>query len=72
MRLYALSGRRGRVVAVYESLRRLLATELDVAPMPETTLLYRRILGQEQPAVIAREGADARSYRSVGSGAAAR
>ena len=73
MRLYALSGRRGRVVAVYESLRRLLATELDVAPMPETTLLYRRILAQEQPApAIAREGPDARGYRSVGSGAAAR
>jgi DNA-binding SARP family transcriptional activator len=73
MRLYALSGRRGRAIAVYESLRCLLATELDVAPTPETTLLYRRILAQEQPApVIAREGPDARAYRSAGSGAAVR
>jgi len=73
MRLYALSGRRGRAVAVYESLRRLLATELEVAPMPETTQLYRRILAQEQPSpAIAREGPSARGYRTVGSGAAAR
>ena len=50
MRLYALSGRRARAVAVYESLRRMLAAELEVAPMPETTLLYRRILAQERPA----------------------
>jgi DNA-binding SARP family transcriptional activator len=73
MRLYALSGRRGRAVAVYESLRRLLATELDVAPMPETTSLYRRILAQEQAApVIPGEGPGARGYRGVGSDAAAR
>ncbi|MGH9361221.1 MAG: AfsR/SARP family transcriptional regulator, partial [Thermoanaerobaculia bacterium] len=53
MRLYALSGRRSRAVAVYESLRRLLAAELEVAPMPETTLLYRRILAQElAPAAV--------------------
>lgn len=72
MRLYALSGRRGRAVAVYESLRRLLATELDVAPMYETTLLYRRILAEERPAsTIAREAPGARGYRSAGSGAAA-
>jgi DNA-binding SARP family transcriptional activator len=73
MRLYALSGRRGRAVAVYESLRCLLATELEVAPMPETTQLYRRILAQELPSpAIARETPGARGYRSAGSGAAAR
>ncbi len=47
MRLYALSGRRSRALAQYESLEGLLAEELDVEPLEETTALYRRVRASE-------------------------
>lgn len=47
MRFYALSGRRGRALAQYEELRRLLDTELGVEPSAETVALHRALLSQE-------------------------
>ncbi|MDH3254419.1 MAG: AAA family ATPase, partial [Acidobacteriota bacterium] len=44
MRLYAMAGRRPRALAQYEHLLNLLHDELGVAPMEETTALYRSIL----------------------------
>lgn len=49
MRLYALSGRRSRAMAQYEELVRLLAEDLDVEPLAETTALYDRISDQKAP-----------------------
>ena len=43
MRLLALDGQRSAALAQYESCRRVLASELDVEPMPETTRLYESI-----------------------------
>lgn len=47
MRFYALSGRRGRALAQYEELKRLLDTELGVEPAAETVALHRALLSQE-------------------------
>jgi predicted ATPase/DNA-binding SARP family transcriptional activator/uncharacterized protein HemY len=43
MRLLARSGQRSAALAQYETCRRLLADELGVEPMAETTALYERI-----------------------------
>ncbi|MBE9507007.1 MAG: tetratricopeptide repeat protein, partial [Chloroflexi bacterium] len=43
MHLLALSGRRSEALAQYETCRRVLADELHVEPMVETTELYERI-----------------------------
>ena len=43
MRLLALSGQRGAALAQYETCRRALREELDVAPGAETRQLYERI-----------------------------
>ena len=49
MRLYAQSGRRVGALSQYEKLRSVLATELAVEPLEETTQLYESILAQELP-----------------------
>lgn len=49
MRLYAQSGRRVGALSQYEKLRSLLADELGVEPLEETTQLYESILVQELP-----------------------
>ncbi|MGD2115553.1 MAG: BTAD domain-containing putative transcriptional regulator, partial [Acidobacteriota bacterium] len=51
VRLYALSGRRGRALAQYEELAALLKRQLGVEPLEETTALYRSILDGESPAI---------------------
>jgi predicted ATPase len=43
MRLLALNGQRGAVLAQYETCRRLLAEELGVEPAQETTRLYEQV-----------------------------
>ena len=43
MRVLALGGHRAAALAQFETCRRLLATELDVAPARETVLLYEAI-----------------------------
>lgn len=55
IRLYALSGRRGRALAHYDELVDRLHRELGVSPLDETTELYQsiresRIFGAEIPA----------------------
>jgi DNA-binding SARP family transcriptional activator len=50
MRFYALSGRRGRALAQYEELKRLLDTQLGVEPAAETVALHRALLSQEAAA----------------------
>ena len=56
MRVLALGGHRAAALAQFETCRRLLATELDVAPARETVLLYEAIrdgkLIAPQPAVV--------------------
>ena len=47
MRLYAISGRRSRALAQYESCLNLLRLELGVEPLAETTALYKAILHEE-------------------------
>lgn len=49
MRLYALSGRRSRAIAQYESLAGLLAEELGVEPLEETTALHRQVRASALP-----------------------
>lgn len=49
MGLYGLAGRRSRALAHYGELRQLLARELGVEPLPETTHLYQAILAEESP-----------------------
>ncbi|NOX61360.1 MAG: AAA family ATPase [Chloroflexi bacterium] len=44
MTLLAHSGQRDAALAQYESCRRILAQELNVVPLPETTALYQRLL----------------------------
>lgn len=44
MRLFALAGRRGQALSVYEELRARLRRELDVEPLEETRALYETIL----------------------------
>jgi DNA-binding SARP family transcriptional activator/predicted ATPase len=43
MLLYARSGQRSAALALYETCRQVLAAELGVEPMPETTALYEQI-----------------------------
>ncbi len=50
IRLYALSGRRGRALAHYEDLASLLDRELGVEPLEETTELYRSVRDGDVPA----------------------
>ena len=50
IRLYALSGRRGRALAHYEDLVDLLDRELGVEPLEETTALCRSLRDGEGPA----------------------
>jgi DNA-binding SARP family transcriptional activator len=47
MRTYALAGRRHDALRQYQTCSEALATELDLPPEPETTLLYEQILGGE-------------------------
>lgn len=47
MRMYDWSGRRGQALAQYETCRHRLEVELSTEPLPETTLLYRELLGQQ-------------------------
>jgi DNA-binding SARP family transcriptional activator len=47
MRLYLMAGRRTRALAQYEHLLNRLQKELGVAPLEETTELYRSILVQQ-------------------------
>lgn len=44
MRLYAADGRRAHAVQQYRRCAALLAEELNISPMPETRLLYERLL----------------------------
>ena len=48
MSLLARSGQRSAALAQYETCRRILATELGVEPMPETTALYERMKAASQ------------------------
>lgn len=45
MKLLASSGQRAAALAQYESCRTILAEELGVEPLPETTAVYERIRG---------------------------
>jgi DNA-binding SARP family transcriptional activator len=47
MRCYSRSGLKSRALRWYEICRRTLESELDTAPAPETTHLYRQILNNE-------------------------
>ncbi|MCL4296543.1 MAG: tetratricopeptide repeat protein [Anaerolineae bacterium] len=49
MVLLARSGRRSAALAQYESCRRILAEELGVEPMAETTVLYERLKASGTP-----------------------
>jgi len=49
MRLHAMSGRRGRALAVYQDLYRVLMDELSVEPSEETTSVYEAILEERLP-----------------------
>lgn len=44
MRLYAACGQRSQALRQFETCRRVLAAELDVAPMEETKAVYDRII----------------------------
>lgn len=45
MIMLALSGQRGAMLAQYEACRRILANDLGVEPLAETTALYERLRG---------------------------
>jgi DNA-binding SARP family transcriptional activator len=45
MRLYASAGQRQLAIRQYDYCRDLLASELDISPMPETEALHRQIVG---------------------------
>ena len=49
MLLLARSGQRDAALAQYETCRQILAEELDVAPTPETTMLYERLKATGKP-----------------------
>lgn len=49
MRLLAADGQRTAALTQYETCRRLLADELDIAPAAETTALYEAIITDELP-----------------------
>jgi DNA-binding SARP family transcriptional activator len=44
MRLYASAGQRQLAIRQYDYCRDLLASELDISPMPETEALHQQIL----------------------------
>src|SRR3982751_22817 len=46
MLLLARNGERSAAIAQYMACRRVLAEELDVEPMEETTALYRRLIAE--------------------------
>jgi DNA-binding SARP family transcriptional activator len=50
MLLLALTGNRSAALAQYETCRRILASELDTAPLPETNALLERIKAAPQAA----------------------
>ncbi len=60
MRLYGLSGRRSRALEQYDSLEKLLAEELDVQPLEETTALYGQLRSEGLPVAPAAAGLEAR------------
>lgn len=47
MRAYAGLGDRSNVARVYAALQKLLRSELNTNPMPETAILYRKLMGGE-------------------------
>jgi DNA-binding SARP family transcriptional activator len=47
MRLYASAGQRQLAIRQYDDCRDLLASELDIAPMPETEALHQQVLRAE-------------------------
>ncbi len=49
IRLYALSGRRGRAIQQYEELSDLLRRELGVEPLGETQKLYQEVISDKDP-----------------------
>ena len=49
MRLFAENGQRALAIRQFESCREILATEMGIAPMPETETLYRQILSDAVP-----------------------
>jgi DNA-binding SARP family transcriptional activator len=53
MRLYARSGQRALAVRQYELCRAVLAEELAIEPMEETTLLYRQLVAAAEPRTAA-------------------
>ena len=61
MQLYSLAGQRNRALAHYRDLRALLARELGVEPLEETTELYQSVLRESVlEAAQAERGAPAR------------
>ncbi len=66
MRLLALEGERSAALAQYETCRRLLAQELDVEPMTETTALCEAIKREEVQAKPPDNGLPALPTRFVG------
>lgn len=51
MELYVRTGRRARAILHYERLRDLLASELGMAPQPETTALRNRLISRGETRV---------------------
>ncbi|MGH2520948.1 MAG: bacterial transcriptional activator domain-containing protein [Anaerolineales bacterium] len=49
MRLHCLAGNRGAALRQYGQCRAILAKELDIGPMEETTVLYEQICGSGEP-----------------------
>lgn len=47
MRAHAAAGRRGEALRLFRDCERVLAAELSVCPMPETTALFERIVSGE-------------------------
>ncbi|HEX5080133.1 MAG TPA: BTAD domain-containing putative transcriptional regulator, partial [Geminicoccaceae bacterium] len=55
MRLYASAGQRQLAIRQYDYCRDLLASELDISPMPETEALHRQILQANGAATAAHD-----------------
>ena len=53
MRLYASAGQRQLAIRQYDYCRDLLASELDISPMPETESLHQQILGASGSGAVA-------------------
>jgi DNA-binding SARP family transcriptional activator len=49
MRLFAENGQRALAIRQFESCREILATEMGIAPMPETEALYHQIIADAAP-----------------------